>query len=72
MKYYILHVEGDIEPSLKGPYKTSGTRDLAARRLRQKTEGKDGVFWMDVTDGKAPVVGSYSGGFLAGVKGFIR
>lgn len=67
-KLYVLHVEGCIEPSVKGPFKNCKARDAKAKKLRNADED-DGVFWLDVKDGK-PIVGSYSGGFMEGISGF--
>ena len=66
-KFYVLFVEGDIEPSLLGPYKTQNERDAKARELKINEDGyandENGIFWMDVTHG-VPEVGFYSGGFF--------
>lgn len=37
---YVLEIEGDIEPKLRGPYKNTDTRDRAAKRLRVKDQGR--------------------------------
>jgi len=67
-KRYVLQVLGCVEPRLVGPYKTVRGRDTAARRLRNADQD-DGVFWLNVTDGKAHV-GAYSGGFMDDKPGF--
>jgi hypothetical protein len=76
--YYVLVVEGGVEPSLSDPYKTEKARDKEAKRVRN--EGVDehsdpvenGVFWLDVTsDGKVEV-GSFSGGFMEEAEGFPK
>jgi hypothetical protein len=68
--YYVLVVEGCVEPSLSDPFKSWLARDKEARRVCN--EGVDnhgdtennGVFWLDVTpDGKVEV-GAYSNGFM--------
>jgi len=64
--YYVLVVEGCVEPSLSDPFKSWLARDKEARRVRNfgvdnhgDTEN-NGVFWLDVTpDGKVEV-GAYS------------
>ena len=38
---YVLEIEGDIEPNLRGPYKNTDTRDRAAKRLRAKDKELD-------------------------------
>jgi len=68
MRYYLVIVYGDVEPALKGPYKTEQARDCAAFRHRQKTD-KDGVYKLNVTTAGAPQIGAYSGGFMDGVWG---
>jgi hypothetical protein len=64
---YVLEIEGDIEPKLHGPYKTTDTRDRAAKRLRAKDEEQEnGIFALDLlNDGKVRVW-AYSAGFLDG------
>jgi hypothetical protein len=64
---YVLEIEGDIEPKLRGPYKSPDTRDCAARRLRERDgEKENGIFALDLmNDGKIRVW-AYSAGFLEG------
>jgi hypothetical protein len=74
MKYYILYVWGSVEPSLKGPYKTSIERDEAARKLRNnfnEVSDEDGIFWIDLPDDKFNI-GSYTNGFMEYIEGFER
>jgi hypothetical protein len=48
---YVLEIEGDIEPNLRGPYKNTDTRDRAAKRLRATDKGLDnGIFALDLTN----------------------
>ena len=65
MRFYLVIVYGDIEPVIKGPYKTKAARDCAAFRHRQKTSD-DGVYKLNVTSEGAPQIGAYSGGFMDG------
>ena len=64
---YVLEIEGDIEPKLRGPYKSLDTRDRAAKRLREKDkERENAIFALDLmNNGKIRVLG-YSAGFLDG------
>jgi len=71
-KHYIIHVVGSIEPQLRGPYKTSQSRDLAARRLRQAKDEEDGFFSLDIDKSGKPSIDSYSNGFMEGLPGFTR
>jgi hypothetical protein len=64
---YVLEIEGDIEPKLRGPYKNSDTRDRAARRLRAKDEEcENGIFAVDLMKNGKVRVWAYSAGFLGG------
>jgi hypothetical protein len=64
---YILEIVGDIEPTLRGPYKNAATRDRAAKRLRKKDAGKEnGIFALDLMKNGKLRVWAYSGGFLDG------
>jgi hypothetical protein len=69
MRYYLLVIYGDIEPSLKGPYRTEQMRDCAAVKQKKKSRNEDGIFALNVTtDGRASV-SAYSGGFMDGMWG---
>ena len=62
---YVLEIEGDIEPTLHGPYKSTDTRDRAAKRIRAKDEeGQNGIFALDLLTNRRVRVWAYSAGFL--------
>lgn len=67
--YYLLHIIGDIEPEILGPYVTAGLRDEAAKKLREKDES--GIFMLDIVAKRGhaiptiPKVFAYSAGFFA-------
>ena len=64
---YVLEIVGDIEPTLRGPYKNTDTRDRAARRLREKDgEKENGIFALDLMNNGKIRVWAYSAGFLDG------
>ena len=64
---YVLEIEGDIEPKLRGSYKSPDTRDRAARRLREKDgEKENGIFALDLMNNGKIRVWAYSAGFLEG------
>lgn len=44
-------------------------RDTKAKKLHNADED-DGVFWLNVTEKGEVTVGSFSGGFMEGIKGF--
>jgi len=75
-KRYVLHVVGCVDPSLVGPYLTAKSRDMKAKKLRNADEdgglfcSQNGIFWLNVTEKGEVTVGSYSGGFMDGIKGF--
>lgn len=63
--YYVLQIEGDVEPVLHGPYATEEERAAAARNVRRKCERDnvpDGIYWLTCTG--AIEVGAYTGGFF--------
>jgi hypothetical protein len=64
-KLYLLVIFGDVEPCLKGPYKTDEDRLEVARRIRQVSD-KDGVFRLNTDSKGKPVVGPFSGGEIEG------
>ncbi len=64
---YVLEIEGDIEPKLRGPYKSTDARDRAAKRLRGKDKEKEnGIFALDLLNNGKIRVWAYSAGFLEG------
>jgi hypothetical protein len=63
-KYYLLEVEGGIEPIVHGPYNTEDERDNAARQIRRSQEEDDGLFWAETDETGALVAGSYMAGFF--------
>ncbi len=63
IEYYLVVVYNDIEPSLHGPFKSELWRDIEARRLRKSRGDEDGIYPMDIRDGK-PDIYTYSGGFM--------
>jgi len=61
MKYYVLEIDGDVEPFLHGAYGSGTRRDWQARNLRDKDHAeRNGLFWLNVTTGGDAVVGFYS------------
>jgi hypothetical protein len=64
VKFYLLHIYGDVEPRLKGPYKSAKLRDRAAKRIRHMDgDLRDGIYRLNVVKGK-PEVQSFTGGEL--------
>jgi hypothetical protein len=64
---YVLEIEGDIEPKLRGPYKNADARDRGAKRLRATDQEKEnGIFALDLMNNGKVRVWAYSAGFLDG------
>ena len=64
-RYYLLHIWGDVEPAVLGPYETEKNRDRKARKLRLKDpENHNGIFMLDVPDRGNPKAYAYRAGFL--------
>jgi len=67
VRYYLLHVWGDVEPSVLGPYRSEDERDTKARKLRKEDpEGRHGIFMLDITARRVPRARAYRAGFLQG------
>lgn len=62
--YYLLVVEGGVEPSVQGPYQTRDVRDNAAKQIRGRQEADDGLFWADIDEVAVLTVGAYAAGFF--------
>jgi len=63
VQWFVLHVVGDIEPELKGPFLTEFGMEKAARRLKEEVGDEDGIYWL-VRNGFRLDTGSWSGGFF--------
>lgn len=64
MKYFLLIVEGDVEPIAKGPYESDEARDRAAINEKRERGDQDGIYWLNVSERGLPFTGSYSGKFF--------
>lgn len=62
--YYLLEVEGGVEPSVQGPYQTEDERDRAAKQIRPRQEEDDGLFWADIDEAAILTVGAYAARFF--------
>jgi predicted RNA-binding Zn-ribbon protein involved in translation (DUF1610 family) len=62
--YYLLHVWGDVEPEILGPFKTEEERDAKAKALREReSDDPSGLYPLTIKDA-TPEVWAYSGGFF--------
>jgi hypothetical protein len=62
--YYLIEVEGGVEPAVHGPYRTKHERDNAAKQIHQRQEEDDGLFWVDINEVGVPTIGAYIAGFF--------
>jgi hypothetical protein len=62
--FYLLVVEGDVDPDIKGPYASQALRDQAARAHRARHGEDDGIYMLDVNADGEPQVSAYSGAFF--------
>jgi hypothetical protein len=58
-QHYVLHIIGDVEPRLLGPYITCPDRDRVAIGLRQSGGMGDGIYRLDIAAGMYPIVYPY-------------
>ena len=64
MKYYVLVIWQDIEPTVCGPYSTEEERDQHAKAFRKNGGDKHGYYRMDCEADCAPIVQAYPGSFF--------
>lgn len=64
MKYYVLHIEGDVDPRLVGPFNRKVERDDEAKSIRAQgsQDVPDGLYKVDAES--AVTVEAYTGGVL--------
>jgi hypothetical protein len=58
-KYYVICVDGGVEPRVEGPFDTDRLRNAAARRVHKGQDADDAVFWADIDKSGGLTVGSY-------------
>ena len=62
--YYLIEVEGGVEPIVRGPYHTKEERNNAAKRIRRRQQEDDGLFWADIDEAGTLAAGAYRAGFF--------
>jgi hypothetical protein len=62
--YYLLEVEGGVEPIVHGPYHTKKERNNAAKQIHRKQQEDDGLFRADIDDIGTLAAGAYRAGFF--------
>lgn len=61
---YLVWIEGDVDPSVKGPYHNDDARLEAAKALRVGDGREDGLYRLNVTTGAKVVIDSFTGAEL--------
>ena len=62
--YYLIEVEGSVEPIVRGPYHTKHERDNAAKQVRLQQQEDDGLFWADIDEAGTLAAGAYRADFF--------
>jgi hypothetical protein len=62
--YYLLVIEGGVEPFLRGPYQTEDERDNAAKQVRRSCDEDDGLFYADIDETALLNVSAYTAAFF--------
>jgi hypothetical protein len=65
-KYYLIEVDGGVEPFAQGPFSTEDERDEIAKEIHASQNENDYLFWADVQESGVLTVGSYAAAFLSG------
>ena len=63
-RYYLIEVEGGVEPVAQGPFETEQERDGIAKEIHASMDDDDCLFWADVDERGVLAVGSYVAGFF--------
>jgi hypothetical protein len=56
--YWLITVDGGVEPDLIGPYKTQQTRSVQAKRIHRNQTDEDSLFKLNIYNGR-PHIESY-------------
>jgi hypothetical protein len=67
MNLYLFITEGDVDPSIMGPFASQELRDKAAKAHKKNNGDEDGIFMLDIDENGKPTTCPYSGGFFADV-----
>ena len=62
--YYLIEVQGGVEPIVRGPYPTQHERDEAAKQIRRMQQEDDGLFTAKIDEQAMLTVGAYTAGFF--------
>jgi len=62
--YYLIEVQGGIEPLTRGRFQDEHERDVRAKNIHKALRLDDSLFWADVDEAGGLIVGSYTAGFF--------
>jgi hypothetical protein len=62
--HYLVVIWGDVEPQLRGPFKSDSTRLAAARKYRRDEGDDDGLYRLDIDAKGRPQIGVFTGSEL--------
>ena len=62
--YYLIEVQGAIEPLTRGPFQDEHERDDRAKSIHTALRLDDSLFWADVDEAGGLIVGSYTANFF--------
>lgn len=62
--YYLIEIQGGIEPLTRGPFQDEHERDVRARSFHKALGLDDSPLWADVDEAGSLIVGSYTAGFF--------
>jgi hypothetical protein len=62
--YFLIEIQGGIEPLTRGPFRDEHERDDRAKNYHKALGLDDSLFWADVDEAGGLIVGSYTAGFF--------
>ena len=65
-RFYLIDVEGCVEPSLVGPFGDEETLAGEARKIRARQDEEDALFWLAIDEKGEPSVGPFAAGLFEG------
>ena len=65
LNYYLIEVDGGVEPFAQGPFGTEDERDEIAKEIRARQNENDYLFWANVDERGVLTVGSYMAAFFS-------
>lgn len=63
-KYFLIEIKQGVEPFVHGSYRSEFDQDCSARKIREKQNDADSLFWVTFDQKEGLVVGSYLAKFF--------